>query len=142
MDQGAIIREPEAALTYILAGRSRVTLKSLKTGDHYTYEVVAKDEHGPHFVRVLGGEDNWLYIGTIFERRGFKWTRKAVCSNTAPAYVAFSWVFGFLAVGHMPATVEVWHSGRCGRCGRELTDPESIARGLGPVCAQKGAATD
>jgi Family of unknown function (DUF6011) len=29
--------------------------------------------------------------------------------------------------------------GRCGapRCGRTLTDPESIARGIGPVCAEK-----
>lgn len=26
---------------------------------------------------------------------------------------------------------------RCARCGRPLTDPESIARGMGPVCAEK-----
>lgn len=26
-------------------------------------------------------------------------------------------------------------TGRCGCCGRELTDPESIAAGIGPVCA-------
>jgi hypothetical protein len=24
---------------------------------------------------------------------------------------------------------------KCAKCGRELTDPESIARGYGPVCA-------
>jgi len=28
-------------------------------------------------------------------------------------------------------------SGRCGICGRELTVPESIEAGIGPVCAQK-----
>lgn len=27
--------------------------------------------------------------------------------------------------------------GVCGRCGRALTDPESRARGIGPVCAEK-----
>lgn len=27
--------------------------------------------------------------------------------------------------------------GRCGHCNRTLTDPESIARGIGPVCAGK-----
>lgn len=27
--------------------------------------------------------------------------------------------------------------GQCGRCGRALTDPESIARGIGPVCAAR-----
>lgn len=26
---------------------------------------------------------------------------------------------------------------RCSRCGRPLTDPKSIARGMGPVCAKK-----
>lgn len=37
--------------------------------------------------------------------------------------------------------VEVWHEGSCGRCGRKLTVPESIANGLGPECAEKvGAA--
>lgn len=28
-------------------------------------------------------------------------------------------------------------AGRCCSCGRELTDPESIARGIGPICAGK-----
>jgi hypothetical protein len=30
---------------------------------------------------------------------------------------------------------------RCGLCGRELTDPESIKRGIGPECAQKPTGT-
>lgn len=28
-------------------------------------------------------------------------------------------------------------TGRCGICGRELTDPASIAAGIGPICAQR-----
>lgn len=28
-------------------------------------------------------------------------------------------------------------TGSCGCCGRELTDPESIARGIGPICADR-----
>jgi hypothetical protein len=28
-------------------------------------------------------------------------------------------------------------SGSCSVCGRDLTDPESIARGIGPICAEK-----
>lgn len=27
--------------------------------------------------------------------------------------------------------------GSCGCCGRELTDPESIRQGIGPICADK-----
>lgn len=29
--------------------------------------------------------------------------------------------------------------GRCVRCGRELSDPESIARGIGPDCLVKAS---
>ena len=32
--------------------------------------------------------------------------------------------------------LEVWHEGRCGRCNRALTVPESIASGIGPECAK------
>lgn len=31
------------------------------------------------------------------------------------------------------------HTGVCGKCGRTLTDPESIDAGIGPVCAGKVA---
>jgi hypothetical protein len=37
----------------------------------------------------------------------------------------------------LPGSVDVLHSGRCGRCGRTLTTPDSIERGLGPECAHK-----
>lgn len=39
-----------------------------------------------------------------------------------------------IAGGVIPPSLEVWHEGRCGRCGRALTVPESIASGIGPVC--------
>jgi Family of unknown function (DUF6011) len=39
-----------------------------------------------------------------------------------------------------PEAAAVLHgraSGRCSVCSRDLTDPESIARGIGPICAEK-----
>ena len=33
-----------------------------------------------------------------------------------------------------------WHEGRCGRCGRKLTVPESIEAGYGPECINLVAA--
>ena len=35
----------------------------------------------------------------------------------------------------IPAFDRFWHQNKCAHCGRPLTDPESIARGLGPICA-------
>lgn len=37
---------------------------------------------------------------------------------------------------NLPQKMAVYHSGRCGSCGRELTTPESIRRGLGKKCAK------
>lgn len=34
---------------------------------------------------------------------------------------------------------ELVAAGRCRRCGRLLTDPESVSRGIGPDCESKGA---
>jgi rRNA maturation endonuclease Nob1 len=30
--------------------------------------------------------------------------------------------------------MDVYHLGRCGKCGKALTEPESISTGLGPIC--------
>ena len=48
------------------------------------------------------------------------------------------WLMARLQSGKgLPETVEVWHEGRCCRCARRLTVPESIILGLGPACATR-----
>jgi hypothetical protein len=37
----------------------------------------------------------------------------------------------------LPPDAEVMHEGRCACCGRPLTVPESIERGIGPDCWEK-----
>ena len=34
-------------------------------------------------------------------------------------------------------TIKVYHSGKCGKCGKKLTTPESIKSGLGPYCGKR-----
>ena len=31
----------------------------------------------------------------------------------------------------LPTFIEIWHEGKCGKCGRTLTVPDSIINGLG-----------
>jgi len=51
----------------------------------------------------------------------------------AANFRAFDWLTRRLRQGAaLPAGVEVWHDGCCGRCGRRLTDPGSVERGIGP----------
>jgi hypothetical protein len=34
----------------------------------------------------------------------------------------------------LPECIEIWHEGKCGKCGRQLTVPSSIETGIGPEC--------
>lgn len=128
----------------------------------------AAGEGRRRFVSVLTGSDNegsYTYLGTIFDRgpdrylwRWSWWGRNhhagAIKTRWQYHYGAKSKVgrkavsqagFMFLMVSlipeypSLPSWYQFWHEGRCGRCGRTLTDPESCARGLGSVCAGKGA---
>lgn len=47
------------------------------------------------------------------------------------------WVLKLIRNGEQPPPgYEIRHAGRCGRCGRLLTVPESIETGLGPECSK------
>lgn len=125
----------EAARAFILAGNARVTLVSVKTGTRYTYRVRQADEKPLWFVSLLAGSDNesdYVYLGIIRDG-AFSLTKKSHMVPTSQPVVAFSWTFSKLSQG-MPEQVEIWHEGRCGRCGRTLTVPESIESGFGPEC--------
>jgi hypothetical protein len=122
---------------FVFSGRAVFTLRSVKTGVRFTYRVVSQ-EGRPSFVSVLTGPEVWTYLGSVFgqrEDRSFRRTSKSSVSNTAPSFVAFGWFIKH--INDLPPSCEVYHEGRCGRCGRPLTDPESIMSGLGPVCRDR-----
>lgn len=49
----------------------------------------------------------------------------------------FAWFWRTLTSGReFPAGFEFWHEGRCARCSRRLTVPESVASGFGPECVK------
>ena len=155
-----------AIFSFALAGNARFTLVSKKTGARFTFRVAAKrDERSKEircwFVSVLSGPDNgadYAFLGTIFaneriqigggawgpaygtrkaDRPKFVHGKKSRISSSAPSAKAFAWWWSRITAGEEPESCEVWHLGKCGRCGRDLTVPESIACGLGPECASK-----
>ena len=143
----AKITNPEHALKFLLAGNAHVTFVSHKTGARFTYRVSAPnrkgdDKSGPvtHFVSVLTGPDNsssYEYLGCIYEgQRAYMHGRKSRVLQDAPSAKAFAWVWTRLVSGRLPENVDVYHEGKCGKCGRRLTTPESCERGLGPECAK------
>ena len=141
------------ARTFALAGNARLTLVSQKTGARFTFRVRAKDVPAREgaaapdatktlfFVQLLNGQDNdsdYVFLGTIFEGTTYRHGGKSPVSSDAPSAKGFAWAWSFLAKGTLPPGCEIWHEGKCGRCGRALTVPSSIASGIGPVCADAG----
>ena len=148
------LRTAESALAFITAGNAYFTIRSQKTGQRYTYRVsLAKPNAGycqwckaepcrcvpPYFVSLLSGPENtsdYTYLGMIRDRV-FRLTRASKMNETSGPVRAFRWVYERLVRRELPPQTEIWHEGRCGRCGRMLTVPESVAAGIGPECAGK-----
>jgi hypothetical protein len=132
---------------FLLAGKAIFTVVSKKSGVRFTYKVKKHDEKDLWFVSVLTGPDNtssYSYLGTVFTQTGqfgpsrvFRSTAKSRIAVDAPSNKAFSWLFRMVDEGKsVEEFAEVHHEGRCGRCGRRLTVPESIESGFGPECIQ------
>lgn len=127
---------------FVLAGHAVFTLVSKKTGKRYTFKVNEKKSDSDHrsgffFVSFLKNQSEYQCFGYVkevdgekkfFESKGFRGR------DFGPAK-AFGWSYQKLInEGVLPYDLEFYHEGRCGKCGRPLTVPESIKTGFGPVC--------
>jgi len=141
---------------FITAGRAIFTLSVphafvTKVGccDRYTFLVKQKpkSEKWPeaYFVNLLSGPDNmsdYQPLGKLNPETGAvrlvsttKMTDNSWAVRLIRRVFARLWSNEFKAIED--AGFELRHAGRCGRCGRVLTVPESIDSGLGPVCMNK-----
>jgi hypothetical protein len=129
------IQDGPTAKKMLLAGKAEVTL--VGSEKRFTYRVRRSRDGRVYFVSVLTGRDNetsYQYAGII--RNGQFLSRgKVKIKPTAMSFKAFKWVWARLvATGEIPEQVEMYHSAQCAKCGRKLTVPSSIGRGIGPVC--------
>lgn len=117
------------------------------TAPHYTYKVARVESTGGdrYFVSLLTGPDNeksYSYLGMLNPETGNVWT------TFASKFQPKSWpvqilqrvlanVFGGTAVRIAHCGWVLHHEGKCCRCGRTLTTPESCRLGIGPECAKR-----
>jgi len=136
--EGGRFLKASAAREYILAGDAEFSIVSRKTGVRFTFRAERPENGAVHFVKLRtgAGERDYTFMGTIFSDGNFNHSRKSRVGYSAPSSVGFRFVWEALRAGVWPRGAEVWHSGRCGRCHRTLTTPESVARGIGPECAK------
>ena len=139
------LNTPADALSYMLAGNATVTFRGRT--DRFTFKITAPRDKETQkvdrnsdfrFVALMNGPDNessFQYLGYI--RRGVYFHgKRSKIGRDAKSAKAFTWTYGKLLRGKFPAGLEVWHEGHCGRCGRKLTVPSSVASGFGPECQQ------
>jgi len=124
---------------FTLAGKSIFTVVSSATGNRFTFKVSkGKKEGAPHFVSVLTGTDNendYTFLGSIFSETEYRHGFRSTITPEAPSAKAFGWLWS--KIDNLPESVEFLHAGKCCRCARTLTTPESIALGIGPECIKK-----
>lgn len=140
--------------TFILGGRAIFTLKNEVTGNRRTYSVYRiKDPNKDlYFVNVRGDGESieknkrtkWIYVGMICDstrpNSKFVLTTKSKVTKDSLAFTGFNWLWQKLVKGlPLHQDMSIYHEGRCGRCGRQLTDPKSILTGFGPECIKKAS---
>lgn len=133
--QAAVARVVD--ISPIVSAFDRATSKGLRypkmylRGSEHSFKFSLAPSHGRNagavYVNLSGGDSDGLYLGKVsggkfFASRDCNETLtesvEAVCGDPEQAAIAFGKTFG-----------------KCSICHRDLTDPESVARGIGPVCA-------
>ena len=131
------ILPPSAASTYLASGKGKFTL--VGKDSRYTFQENSSDDKKLIFIKLLVGSNNeadYQYIGYMKEEGSeFKLNAGKKGNANHPAYKALNWYINCLKRAPEKASqATFYHEGRCGRCGRTLTTPESIKAGFGPEC--------
>lgn len=122
------------------------TIKSSKTGDHRTFKIHTQSEKaefapGKRIVSLLTGSENdsdESYTGFAFiDDLGIHIWAKKQGEGLWEKYAEMLWSLALdSALSPWAAKgFTVMGEGRCLRCNRLLTTPESVRNGIGPICA-------
>jgi hypothetical protein len=123
----------------LFAGKCIITIQSTETMKHYTYKIKKsrQPDKNIHFVYVLADKDKYIYFATIFDEKALATTKNSKMNKDSVCFKAFRFFYNNLLAGNIDNLnkLNIFHSGHCNKCGKLLTTPESIKRGLGPYCA-------
>lgn len=144
-----IITENETAVPFDLKSHNGViTLRNPATGNHRTVRIVTqpKDANfaaGQRILQLMTGSDNESsYTGFAFvtirdlEVRVHVWKSKRGEDGEKSSWQQIAAMIQF-PDHYINLGVEYMFEGRCRVCNCKLTNPTSIAKGVGPVCAER-----
>lgn len=144
--QQAAMTFPQEVKDFVLGGRAIFTIRSQATGKRFTYRLYrSAKKKNIYFLSLLTGPNNlndYSYMGLIDSNYGLLpiRTKGSEIGEDAVSYKAISFFLrGLNLYPPVLSGIDFFHEGRCCRCARTLTVPESITRGIGPECASRGA---
>lgn len=110
-------------------------------GNHYTFKIRKPRKDSPLFASLMTGPDNeasFTYVGVLDPATMVvKLTTKSRLTPESVPFKVLNWAIKAITTSHkLPPGYAIQHNGHCCRCGRTLTTPESIERGIGPECAK------
>lgn len=127
---------------FFTGGRSTFTIDNGK-GTHYTFKIKKpKWDERARCVFLLTGPDNensYTYLGMFCQFTGnVKLTSKSKMNDESLPVKVIRWAMKHVFTDKvLPEGYAIRHMGKCGCCGRALTVPESLIRGIGPECWAK-----
>jgi len=124
----------EDVKTFIFAGKSYLTAKSLKTNRHFTYKFRKLSGRDWPFVFVLKNNNRYDYIGMLDNEFNIQFTNKSKLPSDNIKLIALAYILKNLTRNQIPNNLQLSHNGQCAKCGKKLTDPTSIQKGIGPQC--------
>jgi len=121
---------------FATAGMAHFTVRNPETKQHIAVRITtSKAAPTWRYVRCAGYEVGKLAYNHLSDT--WVWIPKPEIAQDPAGNKAagkFQWFWNNLVSGSLPTGFQVLHMGRCGKCGRDLTDPKSIHMGIGPEC--------
>lgn len=135
----------DKAFKFMLAGKSEFILHSTKTNGDFKFKLDKKDSkyNAGEFVYFvflkMGRTDQYAGVMRFNPNSSeFEFKEKDGGPVKANSIEIRSLMFVINKLYREEAVqyLEVYHVGKCGKCGKKLTTPESILTGLGPSCSK------
>lgn len=117
---------------FIYGGKAYFSITSDTSGNSFNFLIKKLKDNDVFYVYAIT-EEGRLYIGHIIAEQ-FKCKLPPNASPTLWQPILF--LLRGIQKGSLHPKMAFFHKGKCGVCGRPLTDPASIDRGIGPICAK------
>lgn len=125
--------------SFILGGNADFSIQNMNNGIRYDYTITkASNNNNIYFVKVKSSkQEGYVYAGHlkvapdgVYYVQGSK-GKLQYHSEPIGGYLMQAL---FVGDNSLPRPMIMFHHGKCAKCGRKLTDIESIKRGFGKFC--------